>query len=82
VQAGARQASEVFTTDLVAVAKKLGVDLKSIQGTGKDGIITREDVAHAGHTAGGAKRAPDAEPQKDPTVPARVVPENGSDSPV
>jgi len=58
------------------LAKKLGVDLKSIQGTGKGGIITREDVAHAGHISarkasallvGGAKRAPDTEPQKDPS---------------
>jgi pyruvate dehydrogenase E2 component (dihydrolipoamide acetyltransferase) len=33
------------------LAKELGIDLRSLSGSGADGVITREDVAQAAHSA-------------------------------
>ncbi len=50
------------------LAKELGIDLRSIRGTGAGGIVTRDDVMRASQ-AGGAPAAPAAAPK-----PAFVLP--------
>ncbi|SHE57061.1 dihydrolipoamide acetyltransferase family protein [Streptoalloteichus hindustanus] len=62
------------------LAKELGVDLRTVVGTGPDGVITREDVANAGR--GGAEAAaPAAAPAGpaayDPATRERRVPIRG-----
>lgn len=48
------------------LAKRLGVDLASIQGTGKGGMITREDVTRAGEALRPTQPAPDVDPERNP----------------
>ncbi len=52
------------------LAKQRGVDLATVRGTGRDGVITREDVerAHAGPTQGAPAWAP-----LEPGAPSRFV---------
>ena len=40
------------------LAKHLGVELTTVRGTGRDGIITREDVERAGNSGPASSRAP------------------------
>lgn len=50
------------------LAKDLGIDLATVSPTGKDGIITRDDV----HAAVEAVRAPEAAPEAAPAVETPV----------
>jgi len=64
------------TPPIRLLAKQNGLDLSSIQGTGRDGIITRADVERAlqggGSTAPAAPRKPSA-PKTGPTQSTRFV---------
>ncbi|SCD50309.1 dihydrolipoamide acetyltransferase family protein [Streptomyces sp. OspMP-M43] len=59
------------------LAKDLGIDLATVVPTGKDGIITREDVHAAAAPASTAPATAPAPAQTAPEAPAAVV---GSDS--
>ncbi|MQS13233.1 2-oxo acid dehydrogenase subunit E2 [Streptomyces kaniharaensis] len=54
------------------LAKDLGIDLRAVTPTGRDGVITREDV-HAHASAVAAAAAPAAEPVVAETVEAPVL---------
>nr|BFF02184.1 dihydrolipoamide acetyltransferase family protein [Streptoalloteichus tenebrarius] len=61
------------------LAKDLGVDLRTVRGTGTDGVITREDVENAarGGVAAGAVSTVEAAPAYDPATRERRVPIRG-----
>ena len=55
------------------LAKKLGIDLASIEGTGRNGTITREDVLRAGKAGPAEAAAPGEELSRSQSAVARAV---------
>ncbi|HWP94772.1 MAG TPA: dihydrolipoamide acetyltransferase family protein [Gammaproteobacteria bacterium] len=62
-----------------AYAKQMGIDLTRVEGTGKGGLITRDDLARAGTAAARAAPAPRAEarPQPPPIAFGQMEPLRG-----
>jgi pyruvate dehydrogenase E2 component (dihydrolipoamide acetyltransferase) len=48
------------------LAKELGIDLRSLSGSGADGVITREDVAQAAHSASNGAAPAGSAPVESP----------------
>ncbi|NEB41394.1 dihydrolipoamide acetyltransferase family protein [Streptomyces sp. SID14515] len=70
-QGGAQGGRPLAKPPVRKLAKDLGIDLATVVPTGKDGIITREDV----HAAAAPATAPAAAPAPVPAAPAPAVAE-------